>query len=200
MKRQTIYYILYIFGLIFIFQNYSAFPQEQTAPVVRSSEKVIINGKLFYIHNVKEGQTIYAISHAYGVTENDITDENPEISIESIKPGHALKIPIKTYIQESDDGDDEPDKNDFHYHKVRRGQTLFFISRKYNVPEGIIYRYNDKIKSGLKTGQIIKIPRKKTLQKIMQTRDWEKNSISIQSVKMIPYIPFRRNLVSPCLK
>lgn len=175
MKRHTIYYILYIFVLIFIFQNITVFPQEQTIRVVRSSEKVIINGKLYYIHTVLKGQTIYAISRAYGVTENDITDENPGISVESIKPGNALKIPIKTYIQESEDGDDELDKNDFHYHKVKRGQTLFFISRKYNVPESIIYRYNDKIKTGLKTEQIIKIPKKKALQKIMQTRDWEEN-------------------------
>ncbi|UCH15818.1 MAG: LysM peptidoglycan-binding domain-containing protein, partial [Bacteroidales bacterium] len=174
MIRHTIYYIIYIFGLVFIFQTATVFSQVQTTRVVRSSEKVIINGKLYYIHTVLQGQTIYAISRAYGVTENDITDENPGISIESMNVGDALKIPIKTYIQESDGEDDELDKNDFHYHKVRKGQTLFFISRKYNVPEGIIYRYNDKIKTGLKAGQIIKIPKKKVLQQIIQTIDWEK--------------------------
>jgi LysM repeat protein/ABC-type branched-subunit amino acid transport system substrate-binding protein len=177
LKNYKIYYILFVFGLIFILQNYNAFPQEQIPRIARSSEKVLMNGRLYYIHTVQKGQTIYAISRAYGITENEILNENPGISAESISPGLALRIPIKTYIQPSDYESDELNKDDFHYHKVRKKQTLYFISKKYDVPIGIIYKYNDEIKTGLKTGQIIKIPKKDVLGKIMETEEWEEKFI-----------------------
>jgi LysM repeat protein/ABC-type branched-subunit amino acid transport system substrate-binding protein len=177
LKNHTIYYILFFFGLIFIFQNNTVFSQVQTSRVVRSSEKVLVNGRLYYIHTVLKGQTIYSISKAYGVTEDEILKENPEISPESITPGKALRIPIRTYIETSDKQDDELKKDDFYYHKVRRKHTLYFISKKYDVPIDIIYRYNDVIKSGLKPGQIIKIPKKDVLAKIAKPRDFEDNFI-----------------------
>jgi len=177
LKNRTIYSILFILGLIIIFQNYNAFPQEQTPQVVRSSEKVLINGRLYYIHTVQKGQTIYAISRAYGITEIEILNENPGITAESINPGNALRIPIKTYIQTLDDQEDELNKDDFHYHKVKRRQTLYFISKKYNVPIEIIYRYNNEIKTGLKIGQIIKIPKKDVLGRIMEPEEFEEKFI-----------------------
>ncbi len=179
MKRHTIYCILLLLGLLSVIQDNAAFAQEQIPRVDRSSEKVIVNGRLYYIHTVQKGQTIYSISRAYGVTENDILNENPGIAPESISPGTALRIPIKTYIQSSDDvqeeqdekhKQDEQDKDNFHYHKVRKGQTLYFISKKYNVPVDIIYTYNDQVKTGLKTGQILKIPKTDFLAEISGTK------------------------------
>ncbi len=163
-------------GLLSVIQDNAVFAQEQTTRVERSSEKVIVNGRLYYIHTVQKGQTIYAISRAYGVNENDILNENPGIAPESISPGTALRIPIKTYIQSSDNKQDEQDKQDerdkdnFHYHKVKKGQTLYFISKKYNVPVDIIYTYNDQVKAGLKTGQILKIPKTDFLAEISETK------------------------------
>ncbi len=177
MKNRTIYHILFVLGIILILQNYSAFAQEQNPQVVRSSEKVIINGRLYYIHTVQKGQTIYAISRAYGITGDELLNENPGITAESISPGKALRIPIKTYIQNQDDQEDELSKDDFHYHNVKKRQTLYFISKKYNVPIEIIYRYNDEIKTGLKTGQIIKIPKKDVLERIMEPEDFEEKFI-----------------------
>ncbi len=176
MKRHPIYCVLFLLGLLSVIQDNAVFAQEQTTRVERSSEKVIINGRLYYIHTVQKGQTIYAISRAYGVNENDILNENPGIAPESISPGTALRIPIKTYIQSSDNKQDEQDKQDerdkdnFHYHKVKKGQTLYFISKKYNVPVDIIYTYNDQVKAGLKTGQILKIPKTDFLAEISETK------------------------------
>ncbi len=162
------YFTRCLLGLIFILQYFAVSAQEQTGQIVRSSEKVILNGKLYYIHTVQKGQTLYSISRAYGVAEADIKNENPEITTEMIKPGQALKIPIKTYIQRSDDESGGFSKDDFIYHKVKPGHTIYFISKKYNVPVEIIYKYNEEIKSGLKQGQVLKIPRRSILGQIME--------------------------------
>jgi len=177
MKRHLIYFIKCLFGLIFILQYFTASAQEQTDQIVRSSEKVLLKGKLYYIHNVRKGQTLYSISRAYGVTETDIKNENPGIITEMIKPGQVLKIPIKTYIQRSDDEFDGFSMDDFIYHKVKSNHTIYFISKKYNVPIEIIYKYNEEIKSGLKQGQVLKIPRKNILKQIMENEEQEEKFI-----------------------
>jgi len=82
--------------------------------VRRSSEKVMIGGKLFYVHTVHEGQTVYSISRAYGVSEQDILNANSGILINMIKPGQAIKIPIIDETQPSDISQDRLNKSDFH--------------------------------------------------------------------------------------
>jgi LysM repeat protein/ABC-type branched-subunit amino acid transport system substrate-binding protein len=173
MKIRVIQFIRCIAALTVILHFYPAVAQEPGVSVVRSTEKVILNGKLYYIHTVQKGQTLYSISRAYGVSETELKNENPAIVSEMIKPGQALRIPIKTYIQRSGDEPEKPGKDDFIYHKVKQGQTIYFISKKYNVPIDILYRFNEDLKEGLKTGQVLKIPGKKLLEQIMATGEPE---------------------------
>ena len=147
--------------------------QQPPEEVVRSREKVIIGGKLYYIHTVREGQTVYSISRAYGVTEQDIVNENSGILINLIKPGQAIKIPIIDRTQPEAAAQYELEKGDFHFHKVRKGQTVFFLSKKYNVPIDIIYKYNPEARSGIRPRQLIRIPRKESLDKLLAAPDFD---------------------------
>jgi ABC-type branched-subunit amino acid transport system substrate-binding protein len=52
------------------------------------------DGKEFYIHTVKRGQTLYMISKAYGVEVSDIIRENPEVK-EGIRSEQKLWIPAQ---------------------------------------------------------------------------------------------------------
>ncbi len=141
--------------------------------VRRSSEKVMIGGKLFYVHTVHEGQTVYSISRAYGVSEQDILNANSGILINMIKPGQAIKIPIIDETQPSDISQDRLNKSDFHYHKVKQGQTVYSLSKKYDMPAEIIYKFNPEARSGISTRQIIKIPKKNTLNRLLSNPDPE---------------------------
>jgi LysM repeat protein len=169
MNMRMIYIIRCLAALTSALYFFAATGQEPAVSVTRSAEKIMLNGKLYYIHTVQKGQTLYSISSAYGVAEADIKSENPAIEPGMIKPGQAIRIPIKTYIQRSDDEAEKFDKDDFIYHKVKSGHTIYFISKKYNVPIEILYRYNKELEEGLKKGQVLKIPRKSMLEKIMQT-------------------------------
>ncbi|MCX6285910.1 MAG: ABC transporter substrate-binding protein [Bacteroidetes bacterium] len=51
------------------------------------------DGKSFYVHTVKKGQTLYMISKAYGVEVNDIIAENPIVK-EGLKPDQKILIPF----------------------------------------------------------------------------------------------------------
>ncbi len=67
--------------------------QEQLKKI-RSSVIETIDGRDFYIHSIKRGQTLYMISKAYGVDINDIIRENPGVK-EGIRADETLKIPVR---------------------------------------------------------------------------------------------------------
>jgi hypothetical protein len=49
--------------------EYLAVGQFQPTPVVRSNEKTLVNGRIFYIHTVRKGQTLYSTCKAYEVSQ-----------------------------------------------------------------------------------------------------------------------------------
>ncbi len=67
--------------------------QMQPVEVKRTQEKTIVNGKVYYIHTIQKGQTLYSISKAYEVSQDDIIRENPGIDPAALKEGQALRIP-----------------------------------------------------------------------------------------------------------
>jgi len=107
--------------------------------------------KLTYVHIVQPGETLYSISKAYGVSQSDIAISNPDIYA-GLKVGQALKIPASVRETQSD--------VDFIYHIVKRKETLFGISRMYNVSIDDIVRLNPDAKDGLKYSQTLRIPKK----------------------------------------
>jgi LysM repeat protein len=59
-----------------------------------SNEKMVSGGKVYYMHEVQKGQTLYSISRAYKVNIDDITGENV-IPSSGIQTGQVLKIPAR---------------------------------------------------------------------------------------------------------
>ena len=63
-------------------------------PVTISRSQVNMNGKAYYAHIVLERQTIYGITKAYGVTEEDLYAANPMLAQEGLKAGTVLYVPV----------------------------------------------------------------------------------------------------------
>ena len=53
------------------------------------------------------------------------------------------------------------DGKQFYMHFVKQGETLFEIAKTYDVSVEVIYSNNPAAKSGIKSGQILKIPYRK---------------------------------------
>jgi len=109
--------------------------------VERSKDKVVIGGTAYYIHIVDTSQTLYSISKAYNVSIEIITRENPS-AVYGIRIGQALKIPVSVL----EPGKQEEKDNDrFTYHILQRGESIYSLSKKYDVPEDQITDANPGI-------------------------------------------------------
>jgi len=159
--------------LIFLSLNLFLFTHiySQTAKIEiqRSTEKVLIGGKVYFVHIVKKNETLYSIAKAYNVTVSDITSINPGAVIE-IKPDQALRIPEPTIIRPPET--EIKKENDQVLHIVAPGQTLYSISKIYGVTVADIETLNPEVKiDSLQINQVLKIPR------ILKTDD-QVNNIS----------------------
>lgn len=103
-------------------------------------------------HQVLAGETVYSIAQKYKIPEAEIYRLNPDAR-KGIGLGSILIIPSDMIIQSGS----EP--VDFKRHKVRRKETLFSISQKYNITVDDIKKYNKHLYSkGLKKGEKLQIP------------------------------------------
>ena len=88
MNNRLLFFVLFLFGVFFAG---SANAQE---PIERSKETTKIGGKAYYLHHVKQGQTLYGLARTYNVTVEEIETFNPEVK-DGLKVGHVLGIPVR---------------------------------------------------------------------------------------------------------
>jgi LysM repeat protein len=144
--------------LVFLCVGELLFAQDITQKAVqKSNNKINVNGSIVYIHKVEQGQTLYAISKAYNVLIADIEASNDSLK-SGLKAGMELKIPILSDNKNKTISLDNSGK--FILHTVEKKQTLYFISKKYNLNPEDIQKANPEISQGLKEGMVIKIPQK----------------------------------------
>ena len=127
-------------------------------------EEILSEGK-YKIHKVEKGQTLYSIAKQYNVNVNDLINLNNEAK-DGLKTDQLLKIPNPEFVENKtdlpiskEDGNVVQDEN-FIYHKVKKKQTLYSISKEYDVDIDVIIKNNPELgTNGLKEGQTIKIPK-----------------------------------------
>lgn len=130
---------------------------QEIVPVQVSSNKVIIGGRVYLVHTVKPGQTLYGISRAYQVSEKDIAIENPGV-YSGLQVGQVLKIPADAVRKESIDI--QPDTGLFIVHVLKDGESYYSLSRMYNVSVSELEDANKgKVYTSLKEGEKILIPK-----------------------------------------
>jgi LysM repeat protein len=115
-------------------------------------------------HKVKVGETIEDIARNYMVTPFDLYALNPDAKT-SLTTNTVLIIP-RSKIASVPKVVQVKEVKDFKTHKVRRKETLFSISKKYQVTIDDIKKYNKRLYSeNLRKGSRIKIPLFKTVLK-----------------------------------
>lgn len=129
--------------------------------IERSTDKVIIGGKAYYIHIVDSLQTRYSISKAYNITSEILIRENPS-AVYGIRIGQALKIPV---VDEEQDTIKEKDTTKYNYHALQRGESIYSLARKYDVSVDMIVEANPGIDIyDLPIGAELAIPRKQFME------------------------------------
>ena len=92
----------------------------------------------FISHQVTKGETLYSIARKYKLEEKDIIKLNPDAK-ERVYEGLVLILPSSAST--SNDTTTEQEDVRFKTHKVKRKETLYSISKKYNVTQDAIKKY-----------------------------------------------------------
>ena len=108
-------------------------------------------------HKVKEGETISSIANKYNVTVYELYRLNPEAR-GNINPGMVLVLPGNKKDNQSKSGEASENVT-FKLHTVKKGETLYSLSKEYGVTQESIKRNNTQLYTNeLRTGEEIKIP------------------------------------------
>lgn len=138
---------LLFFCALWIFAGVSG--QENT--IKKSSDVVVIKGKSYYLHTVEAGQTLFSISKAYGVDVNELRMLNYKKD-NSLSLYEVLKVPyVEPFVQKD---------NTYYYHKVKKGETLYSISRQFDIKPRRILKFNEQYSHNepLSIGAVVRLP------------------------------------------
>ena len=198
-KKQTVYSICRLYSVSekeLASSNPELFDglkegQELKIPVSVDTPK----SKDYIYHTVEAKQTAYFIAHKYGISVDELFLLNPEAK-NGLKIGEELKIKKKTSVpvnvkivdnkavtttatatvvnQAKDVNKIKTDSIKYIKHKVKKKETLYSISKMYNISSDEILSANPSVKAnGLRKGEIINIPIKE--EKIEEELAWEGN-------------------------
>lgn len=113
-----------------------------TYHVLDSVGVTVRNGATYIIHEVTAGETLYALSRKYGVSTQEIQAAN-DVSVSNLSIGQRVLIPKKPKLL--DDGNS--------VHVVKSSETLFSISRNYNVQVEDLKKWNALTDNTISVGQ-----------------------------------------------
>lgn len=115
------------------------------------------HGKRYYIHQVKEGDTLYSLASVYGVSQESIIEVN---GLE----GDTLRLGDKLYVlygnvqskKKHSGRDNHAEGEDVHV--VRPGETLYSLSRTYGMTEQDMLELNGlKDHTDIKAGMTLRV-------------------------------------------
>lgn len=113
----------------------------------------------FREHLVTRRQTASGVARQYGVTLSALYEVNPRIRGRRLRTGERLVIPVggpmSTVVARSVA---EPEAGVVSFHRVRRGETISGIARRYHVSQAQLKQWNRLGKSGMiRAGQRLRV-------------------------------------------
>lgn len=102
-------------------------------------------------HVVLPKETKYGIARKYGITVKELEELNPKVDV--LKPGVMIRVGTDVL--------DEPvilTDEVFEFYEVKPKETLFGLSRKFDVSQDSLMSLNPALEDGLKIGMVLKVP------------------------------------------
>jgi len=113
-------------------------------------------------YNVKRGETKFGLSKKFGISIRDLENQNPHIK-NGLQTGHTLKINSQISSSSSSEAINPSNSNGSNIttHLVKKGETLYGISKANSLTVSELQRANTDVLSGvLRTGTLLKIPQR----------------------------------------
>ncbi|MGW9685859.1 LysM peptidoglycan-binding domain-containing protein [Flagellimonas sp. 2504JD1-5] len=162
--------VLVLGFIVFLLATFQVFAQDRTT------------------HVVKEGETLQSISRQYRVTPYTILQSNKEIKTAAdVKENIVLIIPLDGAVVKQEEKPkpvavQEEDKPiGFSRHRVRKRETLFGLTQKYEITEEQLKRHNRQLYAEpLKKGMILQIP------KYPERTDEDERELDFETYTVLP--------------
>jgi membrane-bound lytic murein transglycosylase D len=122
--------------------------------VLPASERVT-----FREHVVRSGETMSGVARRYGVGLDDLRAANPRVRSTKLRPGQLVIVPTHgPILAEVARQASAPEPADVTWHRVRRGETLGSIARRYHVSQRQIQKWNGMGRSTrIRAGQRLRV-------------------------------------------
>jgi LysM repeat protein len=133
----------------------------------------ISDKKQFIDHEVLSGETLTNLSRRYGISVEEIEKENIKALKKGLQSGSILKMPVAKNLFTNSATNQvistiSSEENNYNTlteikHKVNLGETLYSISKKYDITVNEIISENEvMLENGLQSGQVLKIKTNKS--------------------------------------
>lgn len=117
-------------------------------------------------HTIAAGETLYRLTVKYNTTAKAICEANPGLSAENFRIGQVIRIPSAEDAEAGKQPKEQPavtaavQSRCREMHKVKRKETIFSISREYNITEAELIAANPELESKdkIKRGSWLCIP------------------------------------------
>ncbi len=180
--------------------------QEEIKQVNPGTEKGLIDGAVLLIpvkiedyisHKVEKKETLFSLTQKYNITYDELYALNPQLKKEGLKSGTEVKIPKKGIsahsmtINDSLPKVEKKNKPGFISHEVKKGETLYSISKTYETTTEEIVRLNPEAKNGVKIGKMLIIP------PVVSSTMSGTNNVSIASTASAPKVASQPQAAAP---
>lgn len=125
--------------------------------VVVPQQRILVSNKdeNYRYHTISAKETLYSVSRTYSLKPEDLVAVNPGLSEKTFLIGKTIRVP---FFQSNADFVPYSEQTQNLVHRVQRGETLYSISRAYDVSQAEIEKMNPMLAAGMKVNMELIIP------------------------------------------
>ena len=141
-------------------------------------------------YTVKPKETLFGISKKFGITIEELKAVNPEL-INGVKIGMKLVIPKPSITQLKD-------SVNFVLHSVVIDDTIYNLTKRYEVTEEALFSLNPALNGGLRLGMLLKI---KPVESLEDEADiFEENIDITKELNVVLMLPYQLNKLNDSIR
>lgn len=118
---------------------------------------VEILGKKYYVYEAQKDDTLFGIARKYGWDDVELARVNSKVT-SPIEKGTKIYYPCEITVGTVSNQENQQSQSlEPLAHVVKKGETVYAISRLYNIPVETIYRLNPSSREGIKAGETLRL-------------------------------------------
>lgn len=172
--------------------------------VIRAGDKLKVPQKekaSYLFHDIEAKETLYSLSKKYDVPATSILEANQGLSVATFQIGKTIRIPVAAIEELPQQTDTQQTSVKEIEYKVEKKETMYRLTRKFNISQEKLLAHNPELKKGVKAGMIIKIPvetKETVTQNVPEAKERDVNALlskkqeieKVSKVKIALLLPF----------